>query len=115
MTVEPRAALERLAAAFEAHLSAIEARRGDDDPSVDEAYYVLADAFDVYDDALAQTFGETLPFYVADDEDDDDLDDDELDDEDLDDADLEDADLEDDELDDDELDDFEDEVAGQEH
>jgi len=104
MTVEPRAALDRLVAAFEAHLSAIVGRRGDDDPAVDEAYYVLADAFDVYDEAIASTYGEALPFYVAeeDDEDDDD-DEDDLDDEDLDDIDEDDLDDAGSDLDDDEL------------
>ena len=85
MTVDPRDALARLTAAFEAHLHAVVSRRTDDDPAVDEAYYVLADAFDVYDDALATEFGEALPFYVVDDEDDDvDTDDDDDDDDDSD-------------------------------
>lgn len=98
MTVEPRAALDRLVAAFEAHLGAIVGRRGEDDPAVDEAYYVLADAFDVYDEAIASTYGEALPFYVAEDDDEDD-DEDDLDD-DIDEDDLDDAgsDLDDDEL-----------------
>ena len=95
MTVEPRAALDRLVAAFEAHLGAIVGRRGEDDPAVDEAYYVLADAFDVYDEAIASTYGEALPFYVAEDDDEDDLDDDDIDEDDLDDAG---SDLDDDEL-----------------
>lgn len=82
---DPRAALDRLVVAFEAHLNAVQARRGDDDPSVDDAYYVLADAFEVYDDAIATVHGEALPFYLAeeDDEDgDDDADDDDADDDD---------------------------------
>lgn len=98
MTVEPRAALDRLVAAFEAHLGAIVGRRGEDDPAVDEAYYVLADAFDVYDESVASTFGEALPFYAADDDEDDDLDDD-------DDHDDHDEDGEDDDIDEDDLDD----------
>ena len=104
MTVEPRAALDRLVAAFEAHLGAIVGRRGEDDPAVDEAYYVLADAFDVYDEAIASTYGEALPFYVAED-DEDDLDDDDIDEDDLDDADIDEDDLDDagSDLDDDEL------------
>ena len=85
MTVEPRAALDRLVAAFEAHLGAIVGRRGEDDPAVDEAYYVLADAFDVYDEAIASTYGEALPFYVAEDDEDDDEDEDDEDYEDVDD------------------------------
>lgn len=94
MTVDPRDALARLTAAFEAHLHAVVSRRTDDDPAVDEAYYVLADAFDVYDDALATEFGEALPFYVVDDDDDDDDDDIDTDDDDDSDDEDEDDDLE---------------------
>lgn len=98
MTVDPRDALARLTAAFEAHLHAVVSRRTDDDPAVDEAYYVLADAFDVYDDALATEFGEALPFYVVDDDDDDD---DDIDTDDDDDSDEDDDEEDDDEEDDD--------------
>lgn len=72
MTVDPRAALDRLVSALEAHYHAIAARRRDDDPAVDDAYDVLADAFEVYDDALSTVFGETTPFDLVDDEDDED-------------------------------------------
>jgi hypothetical protein len=86
MTVDPRAALDRLLAALEAHFHAVSTRRGDDDPAVDDAYDVLADAFEVYDDAMVRVHGETLPFFLADDTDDaDEHDDDELDEDDLDD------------------------------
>ncbi|SMF20791.1 hypothetical protein L603_000400000090 [Cellulosimicrobium cellulans J34] len=87
MTADPRAALDRFIAALEAHYNAVAARRGEDDPAVDDAYYVLADAFEVYDEALGQVHGEATPFYLAeeDDEDDDEEDEDALDD-DLDDA-----------------------------
>lgn len=91
MTVDPRAALDRLVAALEAHYAAVVARKDEDDPAVDDAYDVLADAFEVYDDALGTVHGEATPFYLAeeDDEDDDDDDDDEddLDEDDLDDED----------------------------
>lgn len=103
MTVDPRAALDRLVAALEAHYAAVLAKDGDDDPAVDDAYDVLADAFEVYDDALGTVHGEATPFYLAE-EDDDDLDDedDDLDEDDLDDEDGE-AEVDDDaELDDDE-------------
>lgn len=78
MTVEPRAALDRLIAALEAHHHAVATRRSDDDPAVDDAYDVLADAYEVYEESLATVFGEVTPFYLADevDEDDDDEDDD---------------------------------------
>ena len=62
MTVDPRAALDRFVAALEAHYHAVAGRRGDDDPAVDDAYDVLADAFEVYDDALATVHGEATPF-----------------------------------------------------
>lgn len=85
MTVDPRAALDRFQAALEAHFHAVSTRRDEDDPAVDDAYDVLADAFEVYDDALVRLHGETLPFYLADedsDEDDDDVDEDDLDEDD---------------------------------
>ena len=115
MTVEPRAALDRLFAALEAHLNAVVGRHDADDPAVDDAYDVLADAIEAYDEALARTHGESLPFF-SDDDDDDDLDDedDDLDEDDLDDEDdddLDDDDLDDDELDEDDLDDTADEDA----
>lgn len=116
MTVEPRAALDRLFAALEAHLNAVVGRHDADDPAVDDAYDVLADAIEAYDEALARTHGESLPFFSDDDDDDDDLDDedDDLDEDDLDDEDdddLDDDDLDDDELDEDDLDDTADEDA----
>jgi hypothetical protein len=88
MTVEPRAALDRLVAALEAHHHAVATRRSDDDPAVDDAYDVLADAYEVYEDSLATVFGEVTPFYLADEVDEDDEDDDA--DEDLDDIDFDD-------------------------
>lgn len=101
MTADPRAALDRLIAALEAHYNAVAARRGEDDPAVDDAYYVLGDAFEVYDEALAQVHEEATPFYLAEDDDDEDTDDDD-DDDDTDDEDSDDDDgfddLEDDEL-----------------
>lgn len=99
MTVDPRAALDRFVAALEAHFTAVTTRRTEDDPAVDDAYDVLADAFEVYEDALARVHAETMPFGLL--EDDEDDEDDDEDDDDLDD-DLED---EDDDEDDDELDD----------
>ena len=80
MTVDPRAALDRLIAALEAHYHAVESRHGEDDPAVDDAYDVLADAFEVYDDALGTVFGEATPFYLG--EEDDESDDDESDEDD---------------------------------
>ena len=110
MTVDPRAALDRFVAALEAHHLAVGARRGEQDPAVDDAYDILADAFDVYAESLGRAYNEALPFDITDDEDDDDEDGadvydvDKVPDEAFDDFDGE---RDDDELDDDELDDYE--------
>ena len=91
MTVDPRAALDRLIAALEAHYTAVAAPHGEDDPAVDDAYDILADAFEVYDDALGTIHGEATPFYLAEEDDgDDDGEDEDEDDEDYDDADVDD-------------------------
>jgi len=71
MTVDPRAALDRFVAALEAHYHAIRSRRVEQDPAVDDAYDILADAFDVYAEALGRAHNEALPFDITDDEDDD--------------------------------------------
>lgn len=90
MADDPRAALTALIAALERHLEACASRRGDDDPVVLAAYDDLADAFEAYDGALYDTYGEMTPLdvYNADDDDDSDGDDelDDHDDEDGDDA-----------------------------
>lgn len=101
MTADPRAALDRFVAALEAHFHAVSTRRGDDDPAVDDAYEVLADAFEVYEDALAQVYSEVTPFLL--DDGDDDEDEDEDDDDDDDEDDLDDLDTGLDDLDDDEV------------
>ncbi len=93
MTADPRAALDRFVAALEAHYHAVSTRRGDDDPAVDDAYEVLADAFEVYEDALAQVYSEVTPFMLDEGEDDDEDEDDE--DDDLDDLDELDTELDD--------------------
>lgn len=87
MTVHPRAALDRFIAALEAHYDAVSQRRGPNDQLVDDAYDVLEDAFDIYDESLAITYGELLPFSTIDEDDDldDDDEDDDEDDDDLDD------------------------------
>jgi hypothetical protein len=112
MTTEPRAALDRLIAALEAHLAAASRRQGEADPAVVAAYQTLADAFEEYDEALYDAFDEVTPFVLYDEaedaaeDDDEELDDlDELDDDDVLDE-LEDDEDEDDEADDDELDDL---------
>ena len=110
MSTDPRAALSRLIAAFEAHYDAVAAIHDEDSPIVVAATQNLADAFDTYDDALMTTFGVDTPFDIYDDDDyDDDYDDgdddgddydDDYDDDDEDDLD-DDDDGEDDVLDDD--------------
>ncbi len=84
MSADPRAALSQLVAAFERHLEASSTRHGDDDPTVVAAYEDLADAFEAYDGALYDAYGEMTPLdiYSGDDgpDDDDDDDDDDVDD-----------------------------------
>lgn len=91
MATDPRAALDRLIAAFEAHLEAARVSRDPDAAPVLRTSSTLADAFDTYDDALFTAYGVDTPFDVYD-EDDEEDDDDDLD---------EDEDLEEDELGDD--------------
>ena len=78
MSADPRAALSQLVAAFERHLEASSTRHGDDDPTVVAAYVDLADAFEAYDGALYDAYGEMTPLdiYSGDDGPDDDDDDD---------------------------------------
>lgn len=83
MTADPRAALANLTATLERHLEASAQRRGENDPTVVAAYQDVADAFEFYDDALLESYGEVTPLeiYSGDDDDDDpDEVDDELDD-----------------------------------
>lgn len=94
MATDPRAALDRLVAAFETHFEAARVSQDPDADSVLRASATLADAFDTYDDALFTAFGVDTPFDVYEDEDEDEDDDDvEDDDEDVSD---EDEDFEDD-------------------
>lgn len=82
MSADPRAALNQLVAAFERHLEASSTRHGDDDPSVVAAYEDLADAFEAYDGALYDAYGEMTPLdiYTGDEGPDEDSDEDENDD-----------------------------------
>lgn len=71
MSNDPRTALDALVRAFEEHLSALSARRGDGDSAVESAYLGIADAFEVYEDALYTEYDEVTPLEVfVDDEDD---------------------------------------------
>ena len=82
MTADPRAALAILTSSLERHLEASAARRGENDPAVVAAYQDVAEAFDAYDDALLEAYGEVTPLEIyggdEDDEDDDEDEDDEL-------------------------------------
>ncbi|MDO5750646.1 MAG: hypothetical protein Q4P78_05520 [Rothia sp. (in: high G+C Gram-positive bacteria)] len=70
---EPRIELTRLLDALSAHLTAVENRRGEQDPAVDEAYVAIANAFEAYEDALFDTYHEVTPLDVfIEDEDDED-------------------------------------------
>jgi hypothetical protein len=81
MTTDPRAALDRLVAALEAHLQAAGRRKGEADPAVVAAYQTLADAFETYDEALYSAYDEVTPFVLYDDSEDDNEDDGDEDDE----------------------------------
>ncbi|WP_415854258.1 hypothetical protein [Sinomonas sp. G460-2] len=67
MSIDPRVALGSLTAALEEHLVAAASRRGDDDPSVEAAYFAVADAFEAYSDALYDAYGEDLPIDLLED------------------------------------------------
>jgi len=99
MTTDPRAALDRLVAALEAHLSAAGHRHGEADPAVVAAYQTLADAFETYDESLYAAYDEVTPFVLyddAEDDADDDAEEDAEEDEEDDDLDDEDDDLDED-------------------
>jgi hypothetical protein len=108
MTTDPRAALDRLIAALEAHLHAASRRTGEADPAVVAAYQTLADAFESYDDALYTAYDEVTPFVLYDDSEDDEDEGDEGDEEEDDDDVLDSLDEDDDEDDDEEEDDLDD-------
>lgn len=72
MSADPRAALAVFTAALERHLEACASKHGEIDPAVVSAADALADAFDAYDEALLEAFGEVTPLeiYEGDDADD---------------------------------------------
>ncbi len=79
MSIDPRVALQSLVTALEEHLAASASRRREDDPAVEAAYLGIADAFEVYEEALYDAFGEVTPLEIYDDSDDEDEDDDQED------------------------------------
>ena len=82
MSIDPRVALQSLTTALEEHLIAASNRRGDGDPAVEASFFAVADAFEVYEDALYEAYSEVTPLQVFDDEEDEE-DDAVVDDEDL--------------------------------
>lgn len=72
MSTDPRVALQALMASLEEHLSAVSSRRGEDDPAVESAVFRMIDAFEEYEDALYDTYGEVTPLDVYDDDEEDD-------------------------------------------
>ncbi len=82
MSIDPRVALQSLVTALEEHLAAAASQRDDNDPAVEAAYLGIADAFEVYEEALYDAFGEVTPLEIYEDTDED-TDEDEDDDEDL--------------------------------
>src|SRR5699024_177911 len=76
MSTDPRVSLEALISALQEHLAAATNKRSEDDPTLEHAYYALADAFESYEDALYDATGEVTPLDIfEDDEDGDDFDD----------------------------------------
>lgn len=57
--------------ALQEHLAAATNKRGEDDPTLEHAYYALADAFEGYENALYDATGEVTPLDIFEDEDDD--------------------------------------------
>jgi hypothetical protein len=68
MATDPRNALTQLIASLEKHFEAVSAKRGEEDSSVEQAYYQLEDAFLGYEEALSAEHGEFLPFSLAEDD-----------------------------------------------
>ncbi|MEV0093027.1 hypothetical protein [Streptomyces sp. NPDC050738] len=61
---EVRAAADAVKAALDRHLEAVEARTGEDDPAVYEAFNALASAAETYDEKLYDRYDEVTPFEI---------------------------------------------------
>jgi hypothetical protein len=68
MATDPRNALTQLIASLEMHYEAASSKRGEEDSSVEQAYYQLEDAFLNYEEAISTEHGEFLPFTLAEDD-----------------------------------------------
>lgn len=64
MTTDPRVALNMLVQTLEEHLNAVASKRGEEDSTVEAAYYGIADAFEAYEDALYAAYDEVTPLEV---------------------------------------------------
>lgn len=67
MSTDPREALDAFLEAVREHYAASAHRSGDQDPRVEAAYMALADAFEIYEDAIYTAFDEVTPFELFDD------------------------------------------------
>ena len=74
MSSDARLALEALTTALNEHLVAAQNKRGEDDPTVEAAFFSVADAFENYEDALYADTEEVTPLDLFDDDEDDDQD-----------------------------------------
>ncbi|MCK6094804.1 hypothetical protein AAG742_06135 [Micrococcus sp. 2A] len=74
MSSDARLALEALTTALNEHLVAAQNKRGEDDPTVEAAFFAVADAFENYEDALYADTEEVTPLDLFDDDEDDDQD-----------------------------------------
>jgi len=66
MSIDPRVALQSLTTALEEHLAAAASRRGDDDPNVEASFSAIMEAFEAYEDALYDSYGEVTPLVIYD-------------------------------------------------
>lgn len=69
MAQDARLALRQFIAALEKHFEAVATRRGQEDPSVEQAYYQIEDALLNYEDALWETYEEELPIVIREEDD----------------------------------------------
>lgn len=67
MSTDPRVALQTLVSCLEEHLSAVASRRGAQDPAVEAAFFAVSDAFEEYEDALYEAYGEVTPLELYED------------------------------------------------
>lgn len=67
MHEEPTAALQKLVSALERHLDACATKRDGSDEALNRSYQDLEDAFLGYEESLQQSYGEYLPFELAED------------------------------------------------